>query len=68
VRDRRQGKGSAMNATLIEMAVATERRVIDLENAKRVARGEMTHFESGRKPSTVSRALDRVRSAVGREG
>lgn len=56
-----------MNATLIEMAVATERRVIDMENAKKVARGEIDHFQGGRKPSAVSRAFDAVRSAVGRE-
>lgn len=57
-----------MNATLIEMAVATERRVIDMENAKRVKRGEMDHFQGERKASAVSRAFDAVRSAVGREG
>jgi len=57
-----------MNATLYEMAVASERRVIDMDNARRVARGEVDHFTGGRKPSAVSRAIGAVRSAVGREG
>ena len=56
-----------MYPTLIEMAVTSERRIIDMENAKRVARGELDHFQRGRKPSAVSRAIGAVRSAVGRE-
>lgn len=71
VRDRcKDGKGRAMNATLFEMAVASERRVIDIENARRVKRGELDHLVSGRKGSAVSRAFGAVKSGLigGRDG